>query len=133
MVGLLDSIQCRLRANVNKSLLVSKHWCIHVSESIREHCLCVSPYFSAGGLHVLFTLLGWFARWEVSDHTTAILWSVTSRISLKLHIAFLCSSHQDFSLWVSLVSMRCIHTVVLAQPEVERNPILFYQINQISI
>ena len=54
--------------------------------------------------------------------------SAASRICSKQHVAFLYSSHLAFSLCVLLASRWCIHTVVLTQPELGRNSILFYQI-----
>ena len=52
---------------------------------------------------------------------------------IQNNTAFLCSSHVAFSLYVLLVSMWCIHTIVLTQLQLGKNPILFYWINQISI
>ena len=54
------------RADVNRFLLVSQHWLIHVLGSIEEHHSWVFPCFSSSVLHVLFVLLGWFLWWEVS-------------------------------------------------------------------
>ena len=48
------------------------------------------------------------------------------------NIVFLCSSRLAFSLYVFSVSMWCIPTVVLTRPQLWRNPVLFYQIGQIS-
>ena len=51
----------------------------------------------------------------------------------KQHAAFRCSSHQAFSLRISLESKWCNHTVVRTQLQFERNPFLFYRRDQISI
>ena len=45
------------------------------------------------------------------------------------YIAFLCASHQAYFLCILLASMWCIHIVVLTQPQVVKNPVLFYQID----
>ena len=82
-------------------------------ESIRGHWLCVHPYFSSSTPYVKIILHECF--WA------AVLWGVTSRICSKLHVAFLCSSYLTFSLCFSLVSMWCIHTVVMTL--LGRNPI----------
>ena len=50
LVGPLDSIQCPLRADVCKFLLLSLHWRVCVLESIRERRLNVLPFISQ---HVL--------------------------------------------------------------------------------
>ena len=52
---------------------------------------------------------------------------------VQKHVAFLCSSHPVFSPCISLVSKWCIHTVVMTQPHLGRNLVLFYQWDQISI
>ena len=83
-------------------------------------------HFSSSAPNVLFILLGWFLRWKVGNRTAAVLWGVASRVFLKEHIAFWCSFHLAFSLCVSLVPWRCIHTVVLMQPQLGRNLVLFY-------
>ena len=80
-----------------------------------------------------FVLFGWFVRWEVSGCTAAVLWGVTSRICEKQHILFSCSSHPAFSLSILLMLRRWIHAEVLIQPQLVRNPILFYQKDQTSI
>ena len=79
----------------------------------------------------MFVLLGWFVRWVVSGRTTFLL-VVASRICSKWHVVFLCSSHPTFSPCVSLVSNWCTYAVVPTQPELGRNPVLFYQINDSS-
>ena len=50
--------------------------------------------------HVLFVLLWWFVRWEVSGCTVVVLKSVASKNCSKQHVAFLCSSHLAFSLCI---------------------------------
>ena len=76
-------------------------------------------------------VLGWFVRWDVSGHTTAVLKGVVSWICSEK--CFLGSYHLAFSLRVSVGSMRCIHTVLQMQPQFGRNPVLFYWIDHISI
>ena len=56
-----------------------------------------------------------------------------SRVCSKLHVDFTFCSHLPFSAWVLLTSIWWIHTVVLTQSLLGRNPILVYQIDQISI
>ena len=67
-----------------------------------------------------------FFRWEVNGHTVAVLWGVASSISSKQHVALLCSSNQAFSPSVLLESIWCIHIVILTQPLLGKNPVLFY-------
>ena len=57
-----------------------------------------TPLLSSSAAFVLFIWLEWFLRWEVSDHTVAVLWGVDNRICSRQRAAFLCSSHQAFSL-----------------------------------
>ena len=40
----------------------------------------VCPCFSSSALHILFILLGWFLRWQVSGHTVVVFWGAASRI-----------------------------------------------------
>ena len=78
--GLPNDILCLHRADVNKFLLVSQHWQIHVLGSIEESHLWIPPYFSSS---VWYVLLGWFLRLEVSGCTAAVLLGVASRICSK--------------------------------------------------
>ena len=133
LVGPLDCIQCPYKADVYKSLLVSQPWHVHVYQSSRECHLWFYPYFISSVQHVLFFLFGWLMRWVVSGCTAADLLAVASRSCSKQHLAFLHCSHLDFSPCILLVSIWCIHSVVLTQKKIERNPILFYQRDQISI
>ena len=66
-------------------------------------------------------------RWETGGRTVAVLWGIARRIGSKQHTEFLCSSDLTFSPGISLKSMWCIHTVILTQPQLGRNPTLFYQ------
>ena len=99
----------------------------------RRFSFMSSFYFSCSTLRVLFILLGLFMGFEVSSHTTPVLWCVASEICSKQHAAFLCSSYLDFLPCVSLTSNSCIQPVVLTQPQLGRNSILFCQRDQISI
>ena len=112
-----------------KSLMVSQHWHVHVQESIRKHRLWVRPCFFAIVQHVLNGL----GDGRLVAVQLLFLLGVASRISLKQHATFLCSFHLAFSLCVLLASMWCILTIVRTQPQLGRNPVLFYQIDQISI
>ena len=69
-VGLPNYILCPYRADENKSLLIDKHWDVHVRGSIEELYSWVRPCFSSC---VLFILLGWFLRWEESGRTVVVL------------------------------------------------------------
>ena len=62
-------------------------------------------------------------RWEVSGRIAEGSSDVTFRICSKKLFAFLRSSHQAFSQCVLLASMRCIHTLVLIQLQLGRNPV----------
>ena len=70
-------------------------------------------YFFCNVSHVLFLLFGWFVRWEANGRTEAIFGGVASWICSRQHVALLCSSHLGFSFWVLLLSMWCIHIVVV--------------------
>ena len=50
----------------------------------------------------------------------------------KQHVTSLYSSHLAFSKCISLAFIWCIHTVALTQPQLGRNPVLFFQRIQIS-
>ena len=56
--------------------------------SIKERRLWIHTCFSSTALHVLFVLLKWFVRWEVSGFTAAVSWDVVS----KQQVVFLGSS-----------------------------------------
>ena len=99
------------RADIFKFSQVGHHWCIHVLESIEEHCWWVHSYFSSSAPHILFLLFGWFVRWEVGGRTEATF-SGISRFRSRQHTAFLCSSHLAFSLCILSASIWGIHTVV---------------------
>ena len=87
---------CLHRVEVCQFLLVDQNWCVHAMKSTEEHCLRVCLQFSRNTKHFLLVLLGWFMRWKASDHSAAVLWHATPRISSKQHATFLCSSHQAF-------------------------------------
>ena len=53
----------------------------------------ICPCVSNSAPYVLFILIGWFVRSEVSGCIAVVLWGVASRICSKQHVAFLCSSH----------------------------------------
>ena len=72
-LDLPNYIQCPHRADVTKFLLVSQYWYVHVQGSMEEYYLWVCLCFYSSVLHVLFILLGWFLRWEVSGQTTVVL------------------------------------------------------------
>ena len=59
LVGLLDCIQCLLKADLHKSLMVGQYWHVHMWECMKERRLLVRLYLSASTQHVLFVLLGW--------------------------------------------------------------------------
>ena len=115
LAGSLDSLQCLHWTDECKSLLFGQHWCVHELESKGEHCLWVRLYFLGSGLHILLILLAYFARWEVSSHTTTV-----SRICSKQYVIFLCSFHLAFSPGISLKLNSCGYTVVLTQLELGR-------------
>ena len=77
-------------------------WCMKVLAGwpTLVHSSVNKPYdfiFASPTLHVLFILLGWFLRWEVSGRTAAVLWDATSKICSRQHVASLYSSHLAFS------------------------------------
>ena len=76
--GALDCIRCPHRADVCKSLPVSKLWC-----AIEECHLWVHPKFSSNTQHVLGILVVWFVRWEVSSRAVGVLWGAASRVLFK--------------------------------------------------
>ena len=73
---------------------------------------CFRPYFSCNAQHILFVLHGWFTIWEVSSQISAILWDA-------------------FSPSAPIESRWYIHLLVLTQPQLWINLILFYQKDQI--
>ena len=81
-------------------------------------------------VHLTLMVFEMGGKWPYSDYC---LGGAASSIYSKLHITFLCSSHQAFSLCILLASMWCIYTVVFTQPQLQRNPLLFYHIDQTSI
>ena len=120
--GFPNYILCLQRANVDKFLLVGQHWHDYefVLSSPAVCCISCTSYLDV------------FLRWEVSGRTAVVSWGVASRIcSLQLG-AFLCSFHQAFSPYVLSASMWCIHTEVLIPLLHGRNPVFFYQIDQID-
>ena len=80
--------------------------------------LWIVPYFANNALNIVFVLVGWLVRWEVSGQTVAV-----SSIWSKQCTTFLCSSHLDFSPIVSLESKRYNHTIVLTQLQLGRIPV----------
>ena len=97
LVGPLDGPQCLYRADKYKSLLISKHWYVHVLESIGELHLLAHCCFSSSAQCVLFILHKWFMNWELSDCTTVVLWVAASRICWNQYAASLCSPQHFFS------------------------------------
>ena len=79
----------------------------------------------------LIHLLGWFVRREASGCTAAVLSRAIFSIYSKQQFAFLRSSHLALYQCISFASQWCIHTLVLIWPKFERNPISFYQRDQI--
>ena len=78
LVSPLDGTQFLHRADEYKSLLVGQHWYIRELELRGEFRIWVRPSFYNSAKHFLFVLLGWVVRWEVSGHTTAVLWGPTA-------------------------------------------------------
>ena len=101
--GLPNYILFLHSADVNIFLLVANTGASMCCKSIEEHYLWVRPCFANNAPYVLFVLFAWFLRWEVSGCTTVVLWGVASRIDSK----------QAFSPYGLLVSIWCIHTVVI--------------------
>ena len=97
-------ILCPHRAYVNKFLLLAKHW--HSTYLVCFTCM----FLWMGG------------KWP-----SRCLFCIASKIYSKYLVAFLCSFYLTFSLCILLGSMWCIHTVVLIQRHLGRNPIFFYQ------
>ena len=64
--GLPNYILCPHRAEVNKFLLVGQPLQVHILGSIEERLLSFRSCLSSSVSHVLFVLVGWFLRWEVS-------------------------------------------------------------------
>ena len=95
-------------------------------ESIRKRHLWVNLYFFSNAPLAYLICLRWFARWEVVGCTAAVLWGFASSICAKQQTAFMCSSHLAFSPCNSLGSRWCIHIIILTQPQLGKNPALFY-------
>ena len=131
--SLTISLHASLSFTTPAMVLINASWSVNSGVSIWECRSRVCPYFSSGTLHVLFVLLAWFLRWEVSDYTVAILRGVASWGCSKKHVPFLYSSHLAFSPSVALASWWCIHTVALIPPQLGRNHVLSYLGDQVSI
>ena len=93
--------------------------------------------FSSSASHILFALLEWFGRWEVSGCTAAVgccfqdlFMPVHSILVLFLSAHSYMVTIEFFSLCILLSSMGCIHIVVCIQLQHERNPVIFYRIDQ---
>ena len=112
LVSLLGYILCLHRAAVDKFQVVVHHLRVRVKGSIGSHRLWVRPYFTSSVLNVLFIRLGWFYRWEAGGRTVAASWDVALGICSLKFAAFLCNCCQTFSLYVFLVSTRCIRIEV---------------------
>ena len=96
--------------------------------------LWVCSYVTTSAQYILFILIEWFVRWEVSARTAASLSdTATSRTCSKQHVAFLYSSLLAFSPIASLMFRWCNHTEGPTQSQLGRIPVLFYQRDQASI
>ena len=61
-------------SNVCTELMyVNRCWSANTRTSIRKRRLWDRLYFCSSNPHVLFILLGWFVRWEVSGRSAAVL------------------------------------------------------------
>ena len=119
------------------------NWCIHTA---------VLTLPQVGRNHILFYQIDQISIWLIAcaENGCSLMdflrrvndrdgWcelfrgSVAFRISPKQNAAFLGRFYLAFSICILLVSNWCIHTAVLTLPQVGRNHILFYQIDQISI
>ena len=100
-------------------------------ESLRLHMIFCS--FWGSGSHVLFVLFESFWGWEVSGNTAVVFSCVASRFHSKLLMAFLYSSYLAYSVCIILAFMWCMYTAVLTQPQLWRNLVLSYWIDQTSI
>ena len=98
---------------------------------VRIHHLWVPPCFSSNSACLVHLI--WMVLENVSGCTAVVSSGVASRICWSWLMWLLWSSHLAFSLCILLVFMWCIHWVVLTQPQLGRNPILFYQIDQTCI
>ena len=63
------------------------------------------PYFSSRAQHVLFVILRWFARWEVSGCIAAVLWDSASRMYSDEHTI---SKNRFDRVFSSSISLNCI-------------------------
>ena len=70
--GLQTISSVRTELMQNNSQLVNQYCSVHVLGSIEECRFWVSPCFFSSVPFVLFVLLGWFVRWEVSGHQGSI-------------------------------------------------------------
>ena len=105
-------------------LLVGIEWCVKKHRRILLKSLSlilqVCPLSLVHVTSMVFEMGG----------TDIVSWGVTFWICSLL--AFLCNSHLVFSRCVLLATIWCLHIVVMTQPQLGRNTVLFYQIDQAS-
>ena len=114
-------------------MIISPCWSGNTGTSkyMRECRLRFRNYFYGSALHIWFVLLGWFMRWKVSGWTV-VLWGRFPEFfqNIAYHS---CVGPTRLFLHVFCKSRWCIHIVVLTQLLLGINPVLFYQLNNLSI
>ena len=80
---------------------------------------------SPGVLSVSFILIWWFARWEVSGRTVAVLWGTTSKICSKEQAASLCISNFFSKQFIRVQGVQLYNSTDMATTW--KNSCLFYQ------
>ena len=98
-----------------ESLLIGRHWNVYVLVSMRKRRIWFHPCFHSSAQHVLIILLAWFVRLEAGGCAVIVLWSATSSVCSRQHVAFLCVSNRAFSLCVFIIVhvvhlCSCVHT-----------------------
>ena len=130
-VGLTDYILCLYGVVVGRFLLIDQYWHVHVKGSIRKYHMSLSlllQQYPACLVRIVWIV----SKFGLSSQISAVSWGIASRICSILFVAFWCSSRLAFSLYVLLAFMWYIR-IVLPQPLLGRNSVLFYRTGQTSI
>ena len=120
------------RTAVHKFLLDGQYLSVHAYESIKKRRFWVCLYFLqqclANRVFLTWRACEMGGIWPCSCYF--VRWCIQYLLGIVRNI--LLKSHLTFSLSVSLMSKWSIHTVVPTGQQLERNPALLYQKDQIS-
>ena len=92
--------------------------CLYCSSpwaGLRDYNLCPACF-----IHLTRMVLG------MGGHTTVVSWGVISSILFNILYSSLLQLLFSFFLCILSACVWCIHAVVLTQPQLERNPVIFH-------